>query len=111
MINITSLADGWWVIAPAGPIDGQLLAQFEQSLLEELAAGHAHLVLDMSQVTGVAHQGFRVLVSLWKRARDAKGNLILSNPQPRVRETLNLIGFDLVFTIVDQPADVLNGKR
>jgi hypothetical protein len=49
--------------------------------------------------------------SLWKRARDAKGNLILSNPQPRVRETLNLIGFDLVFTIVDQPADVLNGKR
>ena len=91
------------VIVYSGHIDSEGSVELEQIVKAELENGHRHLVLDMHDVDYVSSQGLRKLVSLWKRAHDAKGDLILAALQPSVLEVFNLIGFDLVFTIVDTP--------
>jgi anti-anti-sigma factor len=44
-----------------------------------------------------------MLVSVWQRVRDQKGDLALASLKPRVHEVLEMIGLDLVFTISDTP--------
>ncbi len=44
-----------------------------------------------------------MLVSVWQRVRDQKGDLALAALSPRVREVLEMIGLDLVFTIAENP--------
>ena len=75
--------------------------------MKELDAGHAHLVIDLSDANYVSSTGLKMLVSLWKRVHDANGDMVLAGLQPPVREVFNLIGFDLVFTIFDSVDDAL----
>ena len=93
------------VISFAGRMDAVGSAELEQIVTQELVNGYRDLVLDMSAVDYVSSKGLRMLVSLWKRAHDVKGELILSALQPAVQEVFNLIGFDLVFTIIDSLDD------
>jgi anti-anti-sigma factor len=57
----------------------------------------------MSAVEHISSAGFKALVSAWQRARDLKGDLVLTALKPSVREVLEMIGLNLVFTIADTP--------
>lgn len=89
------------VVTLAGRIDPVVSDQLEQLFLGHLKKGHYHLILDMRQVEYISSSGLKMLVSVWKRARDAKGDLVLAEMPPGVLEILKLIGFDLVFTIFE----------
>ncbi len=93
--------DAQRVIVFSGHIDAAGSVELEQIVTQELNNGHHELVLDMSAVDYISSKGLRMLVALWKKAHDAKGELVLAAMQPSIREVFNLIGFDLVFTIVD----------
>ena len=79
--------------------------QVESLLMQELAGGAVHLVVDLSQVDHISSSGLKMLVSVWKRAHELKGTVVLAGLQPPIREVFTLIGFDLVFTIFDSVAD------
>ena len=85
----------------AGRIDKTTSADLERLLVGKFEAGHHLIVLDMSDVEYISSSGLKMLVSMWKRAHDLKGDLILAGLRPPVREVINLIGFDLVFKIYD----------
>ena len=95
-------------ITVTGGIDEAQSAQVRLLVMKELDAGHAHLVIDLSDVNFVSSTGLKMLVSLWKRAHDANGDMVLAGLQPPVREVFNLIGFDLVFTIFDSVDDAFS---
>jgi anti-anti-sigma factor len=98
-IRVAALPNNSWMIAPSGRLDIASSRRLEGVIVKELEAGHKNLILDMSQVDFIASGGLKILVSLWKRARDQKGDLILAGLTPSVREVFMLIGFDLVFTV------------
>ncbi len=98
-ILVSSYPNNNWSIAPSGRLDIASSRRLEAVVVKELGDGHRNLILDMSKVDYIASGGLKILVSLWKRTRDQRGDLILAGLTPSVREVFMLIGFDLVFTV------------
>jgi anti-anti-sigma factor len=66
--------------------------------------------MDMSGVDLISSRGLRMLVAMWKRARDLHGDIVIVALRPHLEEVMCLIGFDLVFSIyatVDDALDAL----
>lgn len=101
LISVVAVAPQVWVIQPHGRLDAHLCPSVEATVERQLHAGCKYLVLDLSDVSYVSSMGLKLLVSLWQRAREAKGDIVLAALQPRVREVLQIIGLDLVFTLYD----------
>lgn len=102
-LNMTVLSEKIWMITPSGRLDAIQSSGLEKSLLAQIEAGHKWLILDLSEVDYISSAGLKVLVSVWQRVRDQKGDLALAALKPRVREVLEMIGLDLVISIVDTP--------
>jgi anti-anti-sigma factor len=99
------------VVAPVGQIDSIITDQLEHLLADSIEAGRKHLVLDMTRVDYISGKGLKMLVAAWKRARDAKGDLVLVGMQPGMQEVFKSLGFDLIFTIYDTLDDVASGYK
>ena len=97
-------------VTVTGGIDKDGSVQIEALVMKELDAGYVNLVIDLSDADYVSSSGLKMLVSLWKRAHDAKGDMVLAGLQPSVREVFTLIGFDLVFTIFDSVDDAFTPR-
>ena len=104
-IQVTDITKTLKLINLSGRLDATTSAELGQMLAASMNSGSRYLVLDMEGVDYISSSGLKMLVGAWKRARDAKGDLVLAGMQPGVQETLKLIGFDLVFTIFDSPDD------
>ena len=97
------LSEKVWLITPTGRLDAAQTRLVESALLRQLSIGNRWLILDLSDVDYISSAGLKMLVSVWQRVRDQKGDLALASLKPRVREVLEMIGLDLVFTITDNP--------
>jgi serine/threonine-protein kinase RsbW len=102
-IHIYNLTPKIRMLRPSGRLDSSQTAPLETAFSREMAAGYKLLVLNMADVDYISSAGLKTLVSLWQRARDAKGDLVLIALTPRVREVMEIIGLDLVFGIFDTP--------
>ena len=100
-VTVTATTGKLNVFVPAGQIDSVITDQLARLLAESIDAGRKHLVLDMSRVDYISGKGLKMLVAAWKRAHDAKGDLVLAGLQPGMREVFKSLGFDLIFTIYD----------
>ncbi len=102
-IDVTPLSERVWLVTPSGRLDDAQSHLVETALLRQLEIGNRWLILDLSEVDYIASAGLKMLVSVWQRVRDQKGDLALTALKPRVREVLEMIGLDLVFTITENP--------
>ncbi len=87
------------VITPAGRLDSNSSVRLEKSLSIQLQQSTTWLLVDMSSVEYIASSGLKVLVSAWRRARDAGGDVVLAGMQPRIVEIFEMVGFDMLFQI------------
>jgi serine/threonine-protein kinase RsbW len=97
--SITSPAPSIYAIAPHGRMDADLCPGIDMLISEQLSAGHKFLIIDMADVDYVSSVGLKTLVSLWQRARIVQGDMVLAAVNPRIREVLEIIGLDMVFSI------------
>jgi serine/threonine-protein kinase RsbW len=102
-IDIRPLNDKIWVVTPGGRLDQAQAAYLAAALNSQLEAGHRWLIVNMADVEFISSAGLKMLVSVWQRVRDQKGDLALAALNPRVHEVLEMIGLDLVFTLSDTP--------
>ena len=110
-VTVTATISKLNVVAPAGQIDSAITDQLAHLLAESVEAGRNHLVLDMTRVDYISGKGLKMLVAAWKRAHDAKGDLVLAGLQPGMREVFKSLGFDLIFTIYDTLDEATNGYK
>lgn len=113
-IRITPLDRGMWALMPAGRLDTLNSPMLETALADQLKAGHKLLIIDMQGVNYISSSGLKVLVGMWRKAREMKGDIILTGMIPRVREIFEMTGFDLVFPIFTTTTEALagyNGKQ
>lgn len=104
-VSVSNPHNGVWVFAPHGRLDAELCPGLERMITERLEQGIRYLVLDMGDVDYVSSMGLKMLVSLWQRARERKGDLMLAAVRARVHEVLQIIGLDLVFGIFTTPGE------
>lgn len=98
-INITSLPDDTWMVHPVGRIGQPGSQDLELALSELLRAGHVRLAVDFSAVTYINSNTLKVLLSAERRARQLGGTVQLVALSPRVRDIIEMAGFDQLFVI------------
>jgi len=101
LIELRALSEEIWLITPSGRLDEGQTPQLAAVLKGQLELGHRWLIVNMADVEFISSGGLKMLVSIWQRVRNQKGDLALAALTPRVREVLEMIGLDLVFTIRD----------
>lgn len=82
-----------------GRLDHDLTPELEATLEQLLSGERPRLLIDLGDVDYINSGGLRVLAGSWRRARQAGGDLRLCNLTQRVRETIEMVGFDQVFEI------------
>jgi anti-anti-sigma factor len=102
---------------------GELIIQFQGEMdalgcaklrptLDQLVAEHAHnkVVLDLSEVGFLDSSGVGVIVFLFKRLKNAGGDLSIANVHGQPRELMKLLRIDSAITVnwkihIDRPRE------
>jgi anti-anti-sigma factor len=89
--------DGVQVVGVTGRLDHNTVPTLERTLLDVIAADHAWIIADLTEVTYINSGGLRALVTAWRQARHRQGDLVIAGMSERVASVFNMIGFDKVF--------------
>lgn len=94
-----TLPSGVRVITASGRIDSVAGRQLETALQMQVDAGHYRLVVDLHDANYISSTGLKALLTALRRVQEFRGNVVLAAIGPRVREVLEMSGFDTVFVI------------
>ena len=90
------------VIEVNGRVDSYTAPQLEEALNEVTRQGRYKIVLDMTGVDFMSSKGWWVLIETQKNCkRYNRGELVLVGIQPRIRESLDLVGMGSYFMLYD----------
>ncbi|HEX6702329.1 MAG TPA: STAS domain-containing protein [Gaiellaceae bacterium] len=98
-IKTEPLGDGRYVISLAGEVDLYTAPEFKQQLLDAIAQGATHVVVDFSDTTFIDSTTLGVLVGGVKRLRTNDGQLSLVCNDRNITKIFEITGLDRVFTI------------
>ncbi len=101
----SALNNGIWLVMPTGRLDSVSGPILEATFARQLEADHVRLIADMSAVSYISSGGLKVLVSTWRKAQKAGGDLLLAGLTPRVYKVFEISGFESLFTIVGSVGD------
>ena len=90
---------GVTVVSPSGRIDSTTSPVLDSHLLGLAKAGDHRVVIDFSGVDYISSAGLRVILSLAKRVKEARGKLALAAMGDSVRQVFELAGFLPLFTV------------
>ena len=98
-IKAEQAAAGVWVIALTGEVDLYTAPEFKQQLLDAIAQGAQHVIVDLTDTTFIDSTTLGVLVGGVKRLRAQEGRLSLVCSDRNIRKIFEITGLDRVFTI------------
>lgn len=98
-IDTEQLGEDACVISLAGEVDLYTAPEFKQQLLEAIAQGARHVIVDLGATTFIDSTALGVLVGGVKRLRPSGGRLTLVCDDPDITKIFRITGLDRVFTI------------
>lgn len=90
---------GVTIVAPAGRIDSSSSGSLDAHLMGLAKAAEHRIVIDFSGVDYISSAGLRVILSLAKRTKEARGGLALAALGDSVRQVFELAGFLPLFSV------------
>ena len=107
-MKIESSARGdYTVIQVSGRADSLSTESLEQIVIQHIADGHIHLVMDFHELEYLSSSGLSLLIMAGKLSEEHGGSLTLANLSDNVREVLSVSGFIKLFTVADSVEDVV----
>lgn len=91
--------DNGCLIILSGFIDTYNSNFFQNQMTKVVSAGLTKIILECSQLTGIASTGFGALTNLVKSLNSLNGELVLASVQQTIYETIELLGFVQFFKI------------
>ena len=88
-----------FVIALSGEVDLYTAPEFKQRLIDAVAEGARHVVVDLSDTTFIDSTTLGVLVGGVRRLREKDGDLSLVCRDRNINKIFEITGLDKVFTI------------
>ena len=98
-LTLVQETDDFSQLALAGRLDATGVAALEQEFLAHTAGRQKHALVDCGAVTFIASMGMRMLISAAQALHRAGFKLILINPQPLVKNALELAGLTSILLI------------
>ena len=93
--------NGFAVLSVRGEVDVYTAPKFRERLIELVAEGKHHIVVDLEGVDFLDSTGLGVLVGGLKRLRSHNGDLVLVCTQSRILKVFEITGLTKVFSIHD----------
>jgi anti-anti-sigma factor len=75
-------------------------SQFKDFVKSRLSPAHRIVEVDLGGVTFLDSEGLGALISVRRTVSELQGRIRLLNPQPMVRQLLDLVQFHRIFDIV-----------
>ena len=101
--------EGVVIVAPVGRIDSTTSPALDAHLLGIARDGQHRVVIDFARVDYISSAGLRVMLSLAKRTKEARGKLALAGLGDSVRQVFELAGFLPLF-VVEATGEAAAGK-
>lgn len=98
-LEIKNQSDHITHLALRGRLDSAGVGQVDLGFTAHTVPRAKPLLLDMSEVTYLASLGLRMLLTVAKALSSRGAKMVLLNPQPAVRDILNLSGFDQLIPV------------
>jgi anti-sigma B factor antagonist len=106
----TSEQQGATIVVVGGEIDVYTAPLLRDALDQQVAAGRAHIVVDLDGVDFMDSTGLGVLVGRLKLVRNNSGWMRVVCTRERILKVFRITGLDKVFTIVDTVEDALKAQ-
>jgi anti-anti-sigma factor len=90
-----------------GEFDSFVTNAFGNEIAKIQAEGVHRIVLNMAQVKFVNSTALGAVIKARKNCRSAQGDVIISNPSQPVRDAMDSLGLDRLFSIVEDDAAAL----
>ena len=91
-----------------GRLDSNTAMGFEQKLFECIENGTQRLILDFQDLDYISSAGLSELIDTQNTCKQLnRGELILAEVPPRVREVLNLAGLTPLFKLYDSESEAV----
>ncbi|MCX4649698.1 STAS domain-containing protein [Streptomyces sp. NPDC055059] len=84
--------NGWSVVEIDGEVDAHTAPMIREVVINLLAEGHHHFVLDLNFVTFMDSMGLGVIVAITKRIREHEGSLRIASASGRILRIFDLSG-------------------
>jgi anti-sigma B factor antagonist len=89
------------VLSVSGEIDLFTAPEFKQRLMTPIAAGVAHVIVDLMETRFVDSSSLGVLIGANRRLKSRGGKLIVACDNEAIVKTFRVTGLDGVFCLVD----------
>ncbi len=93
--------DGITVLAITGSLDALTAGEATRQLAEQVQAGNAKLVVDLTGVDYMSSAGLRAILATMQEARRAGGDLCLTGAASPVKKVLDMAGFTKIIKCYD----------
>lgn len=102
-LNIDRFRDdrGWAVVAATGELDIATATQLDRALDASVSEGHAHVAVDLEQVSFMDSTGLRSLIACDRRVGELNGELAIVAPSGAARRILEITGVAGSLRVVD----------
>ena len=108
LVSTREERDGVWRVVARGRLDAVTAPQLEETLLRLVEEGRTRLMVDMEQVTYISSRGLKALISAWRAATQAGGDLVLCALSERIRSVFETVGFTRIFAIYPACSEALS---
>ena len=106
-IKADQAAPGVWVIALTGEVDLYTAPEFKQQLVDAIAQGARHVVVDLTDTTFIDSTTLGVLVGGVKRLRPEGGQLSIICSDRNITKIFEITGLNRIFEIHAERAEAL----
>ncbi|HEY3476438.1 MAG TPA: STAS domain-containing protein [Anaerolineales bacterium] len=96
------------IITVTGSVDALTAAELSKVLTNEIAEGHANLVVDLIGVEFMSSAGLRTLLGAVKEARSSGGDLRITSTNPGIDKVLRMSGFHNIAKVFPSQAEAIS---
>jgi anti-sigma B factor antagonist len=91
------------LVTVQGRVDSSTAPELEKVLLGLIQSGQKNIVVNMKDTEFISSAGLKALLSALMKVRKMipSGDVVISEIQPELRESFDLVGFDRLFTFYD----------
>lgn len=91
------------LVTVSGRVDSATAPTLEEMLLGLIQAGQKNIVVNLRDTEYISSAGLKALLSALMKVRRLvpPGDVVISEIQPELKETFNLVGFDRLFKFYD----------
>jgi anti-anti-sigma factor len=91
------------LVTVSGRVDSTTAPKLEEVLLGLINSGKKNIVVNLKETEYISSAGLKALLSALMKVRKKipSGDLVISEIQPRLKDSFELVGFDRLFKFYD----------